>query len=385
MLLSPGGGGKDLVKDGFDSADDFLGKFCLSTRTVGSTAANNDDVAVAVLLLEQDVPPLHLALLHVPQHRHRVRVRVRDDERLQAHVDIAEPLFDLLDALVKLDLWIARPEIPDTLGVHEDHMLHPVREQPEDEIGVEIAGLEESHTTALAQVAQQVEFSGFEEGGVSIVERLEILDEPALSLVQRGGADLDDLCVEIEQGLIQMLAEPDRLHAPECPRLEVAFLDRDLQFFELGGDLLLRLVDQDAVAALFGSFPDAQEVRVVLGEVTILQVRQFPLALAERVVALGVLPEQGDGNLIPQTHFLERIEGQFFSRNLQPVPALIGEQSLDCLSRQVQVVPAALGLEMLQLEGHPVEVEEGHMPRVRWVSFGAASASPPIRPPDFIA
>lgn len=42
MLLSPGGGGKDLVKDGFDSADDFLGKFCLSTRTVGSTAANND-------------------------------------------------------------------------------------------------------------------------------------------------------------------------------------------------------------------------------------------------------------------------------------------------------------------------------------------------------
>ena len=45
--------------------------------------------------------------------------------------------------------------------------------------------------------------------------------------------------------------------------------------------------------------------------------------------------------------------------------------------RQVQVVPAALGLEALQLEVESVEIEEGDMPRVRWVWFGAASASPP--------
>jgi|CXWL01.1.fsa_nt_gi hypothetical protein len=32
----------DQVQDGFDSADDFLGKFCLSTRSASSTATNND-------------------------------------------------------------------------------------------------------------------------------------------------------------------------------------------------------------------------------------------------------------------------------------------------------------------------------------------------------
>lgn len=86
----------DQVQDGFDSADDFLGKFCLSTRTAGSTAANNDypplsfrlschhhhaaqhrlDVGVLVFLLEQDVPLIHRILVHPPEHLHGVRRRV---------------------------------------------------------------------------------------------------------------------------------------------------------------------------------------------------------------------------------------------------------------------------------------------------------------------
>jgi hypothetical protein len=39
--LAQATGGK-LVEDGFDCADAFLGKFCLSTRAAGLTAANND-------------------------------------------------------------------------------------------------------------------------------------------------------------------------------------------------------------------------------------------------------------------------------------------------------------------------------------------------------
>ena len=85
---------------------------------------------------------------------------------------------------------------------------------------------------------------------LSVVERLEILDELALALVQRRGADLDDVRVQIEQRLVQVPAEPDGLHALELPGLEVALLDRGLELFELGDDLLLRLVDQDAVVAL---------------------------------------------------------------------------------------------------------------------------------------
>ena len=115
---------------------------------------------------------------------------------------------------------------------------------------MEVAGLEEAHAAALAQVAQQVELPGLEEVGVPVVERLEVLDKLALALVQRRRADLDDVRVQIEQRLVQVLAEPDGLHAPELPGLEVALLDRGLELLELGDDLLLRLVDQDAVVAL---------------------------------------------------------------------------------------------------------------------------------------
>ena len=42
---------------------------------------------------------------------------------LQAHGGIAQALFDLLDGLVELDLQIVPREVPDSLGVHKDHLL----------------------------------------------------------------------------------------------------------------------------------------------------------------------------------------------------------------------------------------------------------------------
>src|SRR5659263_166376 len=150
-------------------------------------------IAVPVLLLEEDVPLLHLALLNIPEHPHRGGRGVRDDEGLQAHGGIAEALLDFLDGLVEPDLGVVRPEIPDAYGIHENDMLHAVREQPENKVGVKIAGLEEAHTAALAQIAEQIELPGLEEVGVSVVERLEILDELTLALVERRGTDLDDV------------------------------------------------------------------------------------------------------------------------------------------------------------------------------------------------
>ena len=115
---------------------------------------------------------------------------------------------------------------------------------------MKVAGLEEADPAALAQVAQQIEFPGLEELCVTFVERLEILDELAFALVQRRWADLDDVRVQIEQWLVEMPAKPDRLHALEFPRFQVTLLDRGLELFELRDDLLLRLVDQDAVVAI---------------------------------------------------------------------------------------------------------------------------------------
>lgn len=85
----------DQMAGGFDSADDFLGKFYLSTRSAGSTAANNSsrilgfrsschhhvahhplDVGVLIFFLEQDVPLIHRILVHPPEYLHGVRRRV---------------------------------------------------------------------------------------------------------------------------------------------------------------------------------------------------------------------------------------------------------------------------------------------------------------------
>jgi len=60
-------------------------------------------------------------------------------------------------------------------------------------------------------------------------------------------------------------------------------------------------------------------------EVAVLEVRQLPLPLAEGVVALRVLPEEGQRDLLPQPHSLEGIEGQLFGGDQQAVPALIGQ------------------------------------------------------------
>ena len=110
------------------------------------------NVTVLVLFLKEDVPPLHLALLHTPLAAHRRGGCVRDDGGLQTHGRIAEALLDLVDSLVEQDLRVARPEVPDSLGVYKDDLLPTASEQPQDEIRVEVAGFEKADAAARAQV-----------------------------------------------------------------------------------------------------------------------------------------------------------------------------------------------------------------------------------------
>ena len=174
------------------------------------------------------MPPLHLYLFHVPELFHRGGRGVRDDEGLQANTRIAKSLLDFLDGLVELYLGIVRTDVPDAFGGHEDDMLLSVREQPENKVGVEIACLEEANAAALAQIAEQVELSFLEEIGASVVECLEIFHELPLALVQRCGADLDNITLQIQKRLIQVPAEPDRFHAAELPGFQIAFPNRGL-------------------------------------------------------------------------------------------------------------------------------------------------------------
>ncbi len=81
-------------------------------------------------------------------------------------------MFNLLDGLVELDLGISRSEVADALGVHESDLLFSTGQEPEDEVWVKVAGLEEADAASLAQVAEQVELLGPEEVGIAVVEGL---------------------------------------------------------------------------------------------------------------------------------------------------------------------------------------------------------------------
>ena len=77
-----------------------------------------------------------------------------------------------------------------------------------DEVRVEIARLEEPDAP-LAHIAKQVEFPILEEILVPIVELSQIEDEVPLAVVQRDGANFNQLALaEMQQWLIQVISKP---------------------------------------------------------------------------------------------------------------------------------------------------------------------------------
>src|SRR6516225_4609097 len=114
---------------------------------------------------------------------------------------------------------------------------------------MEIAGLEETHAAALAEVAKQIQLLVCEEAAIFIVECFQILYEIPLAFVERHRAHLDDVLVQVEQRLVQVPTKPDRLHAVELPRFEVTLLNQRLQLLESSDNLFLGLLDQYAVVA----------------------------------------------------------------------------------------------------------------------------------------
>ena len=78
-------------------------------------------------------------------------------------------------------------------GSTKDDVLPASSQQPEDEVGMKVAGLEEADAAALAQVAQQVELLVCEEAPVACREMLfRSSTKSPFAFVQRHRADLDD-------------------------------------------------------------------------------------------------------------------------------------------------------------------------------------------------
>ena len=112
-------------------------------------------------------------------------------------------------------LRLSGPRFRIPLGSTKMTCCCPPREQPQYEVGVKVPGFEKPHAAALAQVAHQVQLLPSKENGVALMERLQILDEHTLAFVQRRWADLGGFRLQTEQRLVEVLAEPDGLHALE--------------------------------------------------------------------------------------------------------------------------------------------------------------------------
>src|SRR5262245_56977325 len=118
---------------------------------------------------------------------------------MQVNGRIAETLLNFLDRGVELAFCIRRRKISDALRIDKDHVLFAADQQPHDEVRMKVSGLEEADAATFTEVAQEVQLLALEEGLRAVVIRLQIFDEVALALVERHGADLDELVVEVEQ------------------------------------------------------------------------------------------------------------------------------------------------------------------------------------------
>ena len=182
---------------------------------------------------------------------------------------------------------------------------------------------------------------------------------PRLSGARR---DLHDPAFEGEQGLVEMSIESDGALRPWKVS---AVLDHRSQRLQPGHDILPRLLNENAVSVLAALLAHRGEIRVVSGQIAVFEVRKLPLVLAEGVVALRVLLEQRERDLLPEPDLAEGIEAQLGFRYQYAVPGGVGQQVANAGARQVQVVPAPLRLEALQLEEQVVEVQEGDVLRLQ--------------------
>ena len=86
------------------------------------------------------------------------------------NVGIPESFFDLLDFGIELNLRVSHADVSYALRINKDDVLFVTDQQPQNEVGMEIAGLEESDTPSTAQVSQKVELSAFEEAVIIVME-----------------------------------------------------------------------------------------------------------------------------------------------------------------------------------------------------------------------
>ena len=166
-----------------------------------------------------------------------------DDEGVEGQVGDGELGFEFFDGLVEFDFGIGGAvDVAQAFGVDEVDVLLVTIQEPEDKVGVEVAGFEETDSAATAEIAEQVQLFAFEEALVAVTKGLQIKDEVAFAgVLQHDGADLDQIVADVDERLVQVAAECDDIHPLKLDRFQFPRLDGDFDLLQLADDLVARL------------------------------------------------------------------------------------------------------------------------------------------------
>src|SRR5450830_102394 len=243
----------------------------------------------------------------------------------------------------------------DALGVNERDVLMSIHDEPHDEVGVQIATLEQADTIASAAVAQQVQLLILKEVGVIIIVTPEVLHKLPLAPVQSHWRYGHSTPTQTEQRLVQvpLKVRGDLAVLGPFDAGKPSLCNGCVELIQPLNDLLLVRVDVYAVLA--------HEVRVVCLKRQERCLLGFPSILVERVEALAVFGQQSRGNLLPHRDTLKGAKCKVVGLDEQRVPPVLFQQSPLGTAWQRQIEPALLVLELLQRIVELVPVEKAQL------------------------
>ncbi len=249
-----------------------------------------------------------------------------DDEGVEGDGGVGELALDVFDDAVELDFGVVEtPGVDDALGVDEGEVLVGAVEEPEEEVGVEVAGLGETDAD-LGEVAEEVELLAGEEVGAAADEGAEVVDEVEFAGVE-GGVDRGDGEVlgvgDVDERLVEVRGEGEDAEGAEVARGGGAVLD--------GGADFLELEAVGVVGGVNGEGVGVDEVAVGGGDGGVTAPRGLVGALAAAVEGVAVLREEGEGDVLPDAGAAGDVAGEFelAGGGGEGVPGGVAEQAFD--------------------------------------------------------
>jgi len=224
-----------------------------------------------------------------------------------------EVRFNVFDGFVKINFRIIRPfQVSQAFGVDEIDVLFTVCKQPQDEVGIEVSGLEKADAAPTGHIAQKIQFLPLKEIFARFTKLLQVEHKIPFPIIQRHRLDFDNIAVDIDQRLVEVTVKHDGLNPLEFHITQFSGLDEVLYFLKLCNDIRPRLLDKEKIILY--------KIAVFLSNVPVFKMVIFPLGFLELIKPVAILAEQCYGNLLPAAHLGKGPEFHFFTGDIQNIP-----------------------------------------------------------------